>query len=308
MVSNRCALALTCLAILPAARAAEPRCGGHGDRGTLLVSTAWLAQHLHDPNLVVLAVGPRADYDQSHIPSALFLDYNDIHTMPGEGHTLTLELPPMEQLKEVFEKLGANHDSRIVLYTTKGINQAETRVFLTADAMGLGARTSILDGGFSVWRSEDRAVSTDVRPVTRGKLELCPQSDIIVDAGYVSSHLRHSGVDIVDARDPQYYSGQATSPGKRAGHIPGAANLTYSTLVDGDGKLNSVERLRQQFAGAGVKEGDRVVSYCHIGQQDTLVYFAARYLGFDARLYDGSWEDWSAHTELPAEVATEPRK
>jgi thiosulfate/3-mercaptopyruvate sulfurtransferase len=57
------------------------------------------------------------------------------------------------------------------------------------------------------------------------------------------------------------------------------------------------------FRGAGIQPGDRVVSYCHIGLQATMAYFTARYLGYDARLYDGSWEDWSAHTELPAETA-----
>jgi thiosulfate/3-mercaptopyruvate sulfurtransferase len=64
--------------------------------------------------------------------------------------------------------------------------------------------------------------------------------------------------------------------------------------------LYSPALLRDMFARTGIKPGDRVVSYCHIGMQATMVYFAARYLGYDARLYDGSWEDWSAHQELPA--------
>jgi thiosulfate/3-mercaptopyruvate sulfurtransferase len=123
----------------------------------------------------------------------------------------------------------------------------------------------------------------------------------------VRSNLHHPGVDIVDSRNPEYYTGASHADGKRPGHIPGATNLTFSTLFEPGGKFKSPEALATLFREAGVKPGDRVVSYCHIGQQATVIYFAARYLGYDARLYDGSWEDWSAHSELPAAVESEKR-
>jgi thiosulfate/3-mercaptopyruvate sulfurtransferase len=301
-LSRQIRLSLLILPLLQAS-SASAACGGHGDKSTLLVSTAWLADHLHDQNLTILSIGQEADYHKGHIPGALYLSYDDIHLMEGPTK-LTVELPPMAQLRDVFRKHGVSNDSHVVLYfATPRFASIATRTYLTLDAMGLGSHTSLLDGGMPVWQSEGRPVTTEIRPVTAGKLEPCPQSDIIVELDYVRSNLRHPGVAIIDARAPEFYTGATIPQGKRAGHIPGATNLAYSTLLDGQGKLKSPEALQEQFRDAGIKPGDRVVSYCHMGQQATVVYFAARYLGYDARLYDGSWEDWSAHKELPAETS-----
>ena len=289
------------LTLFAALSTAAFACGSHGTRESLLVSTAWLADHLHDPNLVLLSVGDTKDYAQAHIPGAVQLDYAAIQTGSTPGH-LTTELPPIERLVEVFGKLGVSNDSHIVLYfVDDSWASRTTRVFLTLDAMGLGDRTSLLDGGYKVWKSENRPVTAEVRPVTPGKIAPCQQSDVVTDVDYVRANLHRDGVHIVDARDAIYYTGEQHGNGKRPGHIPGATNLTYSTLLDANGKFKSPELLASMFRETGVKPGDRVVSYCHIGQQATVVYFVARYLGYDARLYDGSWEDWSAHTELPVE-------
>jgi len=291
-----------CAAFLLPLHPASAACGGHGNRDTMLVSTTWLADHLRDPNLVILSIGDQKDYDAGHIPGALYVNYMDTHVMTSSAN-LTLELLPEQEAAEVFAKLGVSNDSRIVLYFSNDWASPTTRVFLTLDAMGLGAQTSLLDGGYPVWKKEGRPVSTEVRKVTPGKLVPCAQDDVIASLDYVRANLHHAGVDIIDARDPEYYSGAKAGRAKRAGHIPGATNLTYSTLLDDNGKMKPREVLASMFQKAGVKPGDRVVSYCHIGQQATVIYFAARYLGFDARLYDGSWEDWSAHADLPAETS-----
>jgi thiosulfate/3-mercaptopyruvate sulfurtransferase len=280
----------------PAAVLAAP-CGGHGDRGSMVVATSWLAAHLSDANLVVLAVGDKSEYDKAHIPGSLFLDYHDMSAQGG----LTLELPPMAELAETFGKLGVTGDSRVVLYTIGNGSTQTARVYLTLDAMGLGARTSILDGGLPVWQEESRSVTTEVRAVKAGRITPCPQTDVIASLDYVRANLRHEGTDIVDARDPQYYTGASASR-NRAGHIAGATSIPYGSLLDEKGKLKSAEALQQQFRAAGVKSGDQIVAYCHIGQQASLLYFVSRYLGYDVRLFDGSWEEWARHPELPVEM------
>jgi thiosulfate/3-mercaptopyruvate sulfurtransferase len=283
----------TCFAILPTMPLAAD-CGGHGNRNTMLVTPAWLAAHAKDPALAILAVGDPKQYAEAHIPGSVILEMQEI-AVRGD---LTLELPPMTDLAATFAKKGVSDDSRIVLYMTKDQATQTARVYLTLDAMGFGARTSILDGGLPEWHAEGHSVAGEVPAVKPGKITPCPQSDVIASFDYVRTHLNQPGMHLVDARDTQYYTGASASR-NRAGHIPGAASIPFSSLTDDQGKLNSAEKLRQQFAAAGVTAGDHLVTYCHIGQQASLLYFAARYLGYDVQLFDGSWEEWARHPELP---------
>lgn len=298
-----CAFTLVVAGILVApVRAIPAQCGGHGDKNTMLVSTAWLAEHLNDPNVVVIVVQNKAGFDKGHIPGAVSMDFMQSHLMTGPTG-LTMELPPMSQLAETFGKLGVTNDSHIILYQASDSFTGTARVYLTLDAMGLGAQTSVLDGGYLLWTKEGRAVSTEPRNVKAGVVTTCPHNDVITDISYVSANMHHPGVAIVDARLAEFYTG-ATQPDKqRFGHIPGAGNLPFPTLTDSTGRLKPPDELAKLFQDAGVKKGDHVVVYCHIGQQASAAYFAARYLGYDVRLFDGSWEDWSAHKDLPAEIS-----
>jgi thiosulfate/3-mercaptopyruvate sulfurtransferase len=295
------------MAIAPAmvatAGASPAKCGEHGTKDTMLVSTAWLAEHLHDANVVVLAVGQKSDYDAGHIPGSIFADYHETHLMNSPAG-LTIELLPPDQFVKVFTSLGVTNDSHIILYQAKDWFSPTARVFMTLDAMGFGSRTSVLDGGFLLWSKEGRPVSKEETKATKtGTVTPCPTGDVIADIAYVSANMRKAGVAIVDARNEEFYTGKTQPNEQRRGHIPGAGSLPFTALADENGKLKSTEVLEGLFRGAGVKRGDRVVAYCHIGQQASALYFVARYLGYDARLFDGSWEQWSGRKDLPAETS-----
>jgi len=273
---------------------------------SMIVSTDWLAKHLNDDSLVLLQVGEKKEYDEAHIPGAQLIQSQDISTPRGQG--LTLELPTVDQLKATFERFGVTDKSRIIVYFGKDWVTPTARVFMTLDYLGLGDRTSILDGGLPAWRSENRAVTAEVREVKPGSFTPHPNAKLVVDAAWVNANLSKPGVAILDARAAKFYTGEEVGQMPRGGHIPRAKSIPFSTLVDDKtNKFKTPDALRSLFGTAGVKENDSVATYCHIGQQASLLYFVARYLGYDAHLYDGSFQDWSSRSELQVEKSEQAR-
>lgn len=297
------------VAMILATVSASPGTGvAHGKvRSSMIVTTEWLAKHLNDNSLVLLHVGDKKEYDAAHIPGAQFIQMSDISTPRGEG--LILELPPVDQLKATFEKFGVSEDSRIVIYFGKDWVTPTARVYFTLDYLGLGDRASILDGGLPAWVAEKRPVTTEVIAAKQSKFAPRPNRELVVDAAWVKANLSKPGVAILDARDGKFFTGAEKGMMPRAGHIPRARSIPFGSLVqDANNKFESPDVLRKIFTDAGVKTGDRVATYCHIGQQASLLYFVARYLGYDAHLYDGSFQDWSNRSELPVEKSATPKQ
>jgi thiosulfate/3-mercaptopyruvate sulfurtransferase len=286
--------------------AASPTSAG---REPMLVTVDWLADHLNDPSLVLLQIGDKKDYDKGHIPGAQFLEYETISTPHNHGVTLMLELPPVEQLVSVFERLGVSNRSHIILYFGTNWVSPTTRVYWTLDYLGLGDRTSILNGGLVAWEATHHAVSTESKQPAKGSITPEPRKEIVADAEWVSHHLNQPAVTIIDARNHEFYNGSQSDGNPRSGHIPGATNLVYLDVVDQDNnKFKSPDALKELFRAAGLKQGNTMVSYCHIGQRATVIYFTARMLGYDAKMYDGSWEDWSHRKDLPIVTGESPNK
>jgi len=279
-----------------------------GPRDTLVVSNAWLAAHLADADLVILHVGHatgKAEFDKAHIPGAQLVEVGTLakpmdHSAMKPGD-LMLEMPAPEELRKQLVALGISDRSRIVVYYANDLFTHATRVVQTLNYAGLGARSMLLENSLRKWVSEGRPTVDTSAPVKPGSLSPLKTQPVIVDAAFVRAHIRTPGYVIVDARDGVFYDGARAGSGKN-GHIAGAVSLPYSTLADEESTLKSGDQLAAIFAKAGIKTGDKLIAYCHIGQQATGVVFAARTLGFDVVLYDGSMEDWAQQKDAPMEV------
>jgi len=281
-------LFLAALAAAPLTQAAD----------TPLVTVAWLAQRAGAPNLAIFHIGPRPDYDSAHIAGAQYLSLRDIATFPPEGPPL--QLPDPAVLDSVLEARGVSDDTRVVLYWSSSWVSPTTRAYLTLHWIGHGARTSILDGGLAAWRAAGRPVTRDVPAApARGRFTPHPRSDVVVEAPFVRSQIGRTDWTIVDARNREFYHGERPGNGTRSGHIPDAVSIPFTTVADSSDRFLAPDVLRRLLSESGAAPGRPLVAYCHVGQQATAVWFAARLAGYEARLYDGSFDEWSRITAYP---------
>ena len=271
-----------------------------------LVDSAWLASHLNDADLVLLHVGDKEEYAKRHIAGARHVSLADISVSDHSGSGLMLELPAADDLRARLEALGISDRSRVVVYYGKDWVSPATRVAFTLAHAGLGDRVSLLDGGMGAWLRAGHAVTDAAPPSRKGTLSPLKTKPLVVDAATVKARLGKSGVAIVDGRASSFYDGVDTGgahgSSHKTGHIAGARSIPYTSVTNDDLTWKSKAELRALFDKAGVKAGDTVIGYCHIGQQATAMLFAARLLGHEVLLYDGSFEDWSRQQDGRVEV------
>ncbi len=302
MKSSRFFRLIAGLVLLPATAPAQDNCGQREPAPGLLLSAQWLKNHRQDPDLIVLQVErSRAPFDSAHVAGAQFVAMSDFTTKRGE---LLTELPPLPQLDDLLESLGIGAHGRIVLY---GEILPVTRLFFTLDYLGLGDRVSVLDGGISAWREVNGATTVlPPPPPPRTRLTLHPRAALLADAAWVEAHRGDPRIALLDARSREEFEGTKVEEGvARPGHIPGAQNLEWSTLI-ADGRFRARAELQQLFAGAGATPGKELVTYCRVGSRASAVYFVGRLLGYPVRLYDGSMNDWGSRKELPVVGPAKP--
>jgi thiosulfate/3-mercaptopyruvate sulfurtransferase len=260
----------------------------------MLVPTQWVADHLSDRDLVVLHVGTKAQYDSGHVAGSRHVSLEEI-ALPQTQGSLSLQMAGTEQLTAWAVRNGIGERTRVIVVPHDFNLQSATRVYFTLAYLGAGDRASLMDGGYQAWKSESRAVSSTA-PAAAPVVTFTPRvrPELIALVSQVETATQDKSRYIVDARLTRFYNGDGGGY-PRAGHIPGAVNIPISS-VSVNGFLRPRAELEALFAAQQVDRSKPVITYCHIGQQATLLWFVATLLERDARMYDGSFQEWSGST------------
>jgi thiosulfate/3-mercaptopyruvate sulfurtransferase len=267
-----------------------------------LVETDWLAEHLDDPAVKVIEVDEDVmAYEKGHIPGAIRWQwFSDLH------NPVRRDLVDQEGLEQLLSRSGVSADDTVVLYGGNN-NWFATYGYWLLKYLGF-ENVKLLNGGRQKWELESRELTAEVpqlretsHPINRPvRLELRALRDEVLQS--------LGRATFVDVRSPEEYRGEKLAPdhlpqeaAQVPGHIPGAANITWSKAANENGTFKSADELREIYAD--VDPSSKIVTYCRIGERSSHTWFVLReLLGYgQVKNYDGSWTEYGSLVGAPVE-------
>jgi len=270
-----------------------------------LVTTDWLAEHLTEPGLVVAEVDENPDlYDEGHIPGAVKLHWRD-----DLQDSLIRDVVSKVEFEGLMGARGIANDTSVVLYGDKN-NWFAAYAYWYLKIYG-HENVRLLDGGRQKWIEEGRELPLEIPSPTAVEYTAKDRDESIrIRRDEVLAGLGDSGIELVDVRSPQEFSGELMAPpgyeqegASRTGHIPGAQSIPWATAVRDDGTFKSTDELQEMYGSKGVTPDKEVRAYCRIGERSAHTWFVLReLLGYEnVKNYDGSWTEWGNLVEVPIE-------
>ncbi len=271
--------------------------GQGGGPAAMLVSFDVLQRDLGSPTIRILDVRSKEDYDAGHIPGAVRVDRQEAEVLAKRSGGLEDRSAWADWIKP----LGIEPGDTVLVYDDNRQKDA-ARFWWLLSYLGVEP-VGLIDGGFALWKEQDRPVSMEA---TRAQPHAFPvelQDERYATRRTVLEAIRSASTRVIDARSHAEYAGE-TVLSKRGGHVPEACHLEWSNLVDEQGRFQPPAKLKELVAKSGVKPGQAVITHCQGGGRASVDAFVFERLGHKAANYYPGWSDWGNADDVPIEGET----
>ena len=275
-------------------------------------STEWLEENLEQDNFMILDTQPDIhDYIQAHIPGAVYMS-EKLLRIPDKG--MPGKWISEEVAEKLFRKIGLDPEFPVVVYTGTGLYRGwgdgleQTMLAYSLKRYG-HKNVYVLDGGFDKWLAEGRVTTKEFPDIEKSSFQTELQDDMFLN--YEEFHeIKDSETSILlDARPEDVYQGQG--PWIKAGHIPGAINLPWKSLMHPENArlLKSEEEIKGILQSTGITEDKTIICSCGTGREATNEYILFKHLLNypDVKVYEGSFTEWSSYPDNPTVTGEDPR-